>query len=89
MHLPIFLISHSNCFATELLRSESLTGDLVLKHLWHHPDAILCCSLKVSPRSYGTKPIFCMYEKILTYDVHILFGFADGACIHLRKPGWP
>ncbi|CAK8536236.1 unnamed protein product [Lathyrus sativus] len=41
--------SYRNCFATELLRSESLTGDMVLKHLWHHPDAILCCSLKTVP----------------------------------------
>lgn len=32
---------------TELLRSDSAGGDSVLKHLWHHPDAILCCSLKV------------------------------------------
>ncbi|KAJ4843176.1 hypothetical protein Tsubulata_044835 [Turnera subulata] len=33
----------------ELLRSDSLAGDSVLKHLWHHQDAILCCSLKSLP----------------------------------------
>ncbi|GAU12935.1 hypothetical protein TSUD_97460 [Trifolium subterraneum] len=27
----------------------SLVGDLMLKQLWHHPDAILCCSLKSQP----------------------------------------
>ncbi|XLR27104.1 hypothetical protein S83_055004, partial [Arachis hypogaea] len=33
----------------ELLRSDSLIGESVLKHLWHHQDAILCCSLKSVP----------------------------------------
>lgn len=30
----------------ELLRSDSQAGDAVLKLLWHHSDAILCCSVK-------------------------------------------
>ncbi|KAJ0020398.1 hypothetical protein Pint_32160 [Pistacia integerrima] len=33
----------------ELFRSDSVVGDSVLKHLWHHQDAILCCSLKSLP----------------------------------------
>ncbi|MBA0866491.1 hypothetical protein Goshw_021556 [Gossypium schwendimanii] len=33
----------------ELLRSESLGGDSILKNLWQHQDAILCCSLKSQP----------------------------------------
>ncbi|XLT01386.1 hypothetical protein HN51_050737, partial [Arachis hypogaea] len=33
----------------ELLRSDSLIGESLLKHLWHHQDAILCCSLKSVP----------------------------------------
>ncbi|XLS93734.1 hypothetical protein HN51_069742, partial [Arachis hypogaea] len=33
----------------ELLRSDSLMGESVLKYLWHHQDAILCCSLKSVP----------------------------------------
>ncbi|MBA0574641.1 hypothetical protein Golob_001829 [Gossypium lobatum] len=33
----------------ELLKSESLGGDSVLKNLWQHQDAILCCSLKSVP----------------------------------------
>ncbi|MFQ6624821.1 hypothetical protein Gotur_003229 [Gossypium turneri] len=33
----------------ELLRSESLGSDLILKNLWQHQDAILCCSLKSLP----------------------------------------
>ncbi|WVZ02109.1 hypothetical protein V8G54_022915 [Vigna mungo] len=34
---------------SDLLRSDSLVGDTMLKHLWHHQDAILCCSLKTLP----------------------------------------
>ncbi|XP_068655721.1 homeobox-leucine zipper protein HOX32-like isoform X1 [Aristolochia californica] len=30
----------------ELLRADSQAGDSLLKLLWHHSDAILCCSLK-------------------------------------------
>ncbi|CAK8576229.1 unnamed protein product [Lathyrus sativus] len=41
--------SYSCYLGTELLRSDSLVGDLILKQLWHHPDAILCCSLKPQP----------------------------------------
>ncbi|XP_045801835.1 homeobox-leucine zipper protein REVOLUTA-like [Trifolium pratense] len=41
--------SYSNYLEVPLLRSDSLIGDMVLKHLWHHPDAILCCSLKTVP----------------------------------------
>ncbi|PKA45763.1 Homeobox-leucine zipper protein HOX32 [Apostasia shenzhenica] len=34
----------------ELLRSEShQSGESLLKLMWHHSDAILCCSLKASP----------------------------------------
>ncbi|KAF9594836.1 hypothetical protein IFM89_034819 [Coptis chinensis] len=42
-------VLHSSIFyhiGAELLRSSSDAGDSVLKLLWHHPDAILCCSLK-------------------------------------------
>ncbi|GAU15654.1 hypothetical protein TSUD_109120 [Trifolium subterraneum] len=41
--------SYSTYLAAPLLRSDSVIGDMVLKHLWHHPDAILCCSLKTVP----------------------------------------
>ncbi|KAK1588404.1 hypothetical protein Q3G72_022889 [Acer saccharum] len=40
--------SYSYYIGEELFRSDSLGGDTLLKHLWHHPDAILCCSLKQS-----------------------------------------
>ncbi|KAK9168818.1 hypothetical protein Syun_000958 [Stephania yunnanensis] len=33
----------------KLLRCDGEDGDSVLKLLWHHPDAILCCSLKSLP----------------------------------------
>ncbi|KEH30037.1 putative transcription factor & lipid binding HD-SAD family [Medicago truncatula] len=41
--------SYSYYLGTDLLRSDSLVGDLMLKQLWHHQDAILCCSLKSQP----------------------------------------
>ncbi|GAB4859224.1 hypothetical protein Ancab_010684 [Ancistrocladus abbreviatus] len=41
--------SYSYYLGTELLRTVSLGDDSMLKHLWHHPDAILCCSLKSLP----------------------------------------
>ncbi|ESW04256.1 hypothetical protein PHAVU_011G079800 [Phaseolus vulgaris] len=41
--------SYSYYLRSDLLRSDSLVGDMMLKHLWHHQDAILCCSLKSLP----------------------------------------
>ncbi|RYR08575.1 hypothetical protein Ahy_B05g076321 [Arachis hypogaea] len=39
----------ANWICCKLLRSDSLISESVLKHLWHHQDAILCCSLKSVP----------------------------------------
>ncbi|QHN92534.1 Cation/calcium exchanger [Arachis hypogaea] len=39
----------ANWIYCKLLRSDSLIGESLLKHLWHHQDAILCCSLKSVP----------------------------------------
>ncbi|OIW13909.1 hypothetical protein TanjilG_31798 [Lupinus angustifolius] len=33
---------------TELFRVESTSGDAILKQLWHHSDAIMCCSVKTN-----------------------------------------
>ncbi|CAO2814340.1 unnamed protein product [Amaranthus hypochondriacus] len=33
----------------ELLRTSSAADDTVLKHLWHHQDAIVCCLMKYPP----------------------------------------
>ncbi|KAK7369215.1 hypothetical protein VNO80_11250 [Phaseolus coccineus] len=33
---------------TELFRVESTSGDAILKQLWHHSDAVLCCSVKTN-----------------------------------------
>ncbi|XP_021745941.1 homeobox-leucine zipper protein REVOLUTA-like [Chenopodium quinoa] len=41
--------SYSYHMGTELLRTSSAGDDTVLKHLWHHQDAIVCCSLKSLP----------------------------------------
>lgn len=36
----------------ELLQAaaESSAGDAILKQLWHHSDAIMCCSVKTNVR---------------------------------------
>ncbi|KAL6199930.1 hypothetical protein ACLB2K_029712 [Fragaria x ananassa] len=41
--------SYSYHLGAELLQPDSVGGDSMLKHLWHHQDAILCCSLKSVP----------------------------------------
>ncbi|XP_065865934.1 homeobox-leucine zipper protein REVOLUTA isoform X1 [Euphorbia lathyris] len=41
--------SYSFYLGAELLRSDSLAEDSILKNLWHHQDAVLCCSLKSLP----------------------------------------
>ncbi|XP_077252918.1 homeobox-leucine zipper protein HOX9-like isoform X2 [Tasmannia lanceolata] len=41
--------SYSYHFGVELLRSDSQSRDSMLKLLWNHSDAILCCSLKSLP----------------------------------------
>ncbi|XLR69396.1 hypothetical protein S83_020068, partial [Arachis hypogaea] len=41
--------SYSYYLGAELLKFDSLIGESVLKYLWHHQDAILCCSLKSVP----------------------------------------
>ncbi|KAL2239830.1 homeobox-leucine zipper protein REVOLUTA [Sesamum indicum] len=41
--------SYSYHLGTELLRADSTSGESVLKALWLHQDAILCCSLKALP----------------------------------------
>ncbi|KAK8601489.1 hypothetical protein V6N13_058814 [Hibiscus sabdariffa] len=48
---PDFLFAFEGSFhvGAELLRSESVGGDSILKELWQHQDAILCCSLKSQP----------------------------------------
>ncbi|XP_073101390.1 homeobox-leucine zipper protein HOX9 isoform X2 [Elaeis guineensis] len=39
-----------NChLGMELLRYDGETGESMLKVLWHHQDAILCCSFKMQP----------------------------------------
>ncbi|KAK2654673.1 hypothetical protein Ddye_014529 [Dipteronia dyeriana] len=44
-------ISHSyRCYmGVELLKSGAEESDSILKTLWHHSDAIMCCSLKALP----------------------------------------
>ncbi|KAH6793161.1 Homeobox-leucine zipper family protein / lipid-binding START domain-containing protein [Perilla frutescens var. hirtella] len=38
----------------ELLQSDSPAGDAVLKQLWHHSDAIMCCSVKMNASAVFT-----------------------------------
>ncbi|CAL5346416.1 unnamed protein product [Camellia sinensis] len=39
---------------SELLRVDAQTGDAVLKQLWHHSDAIMCCSVKLNASAVFT-----------------------------------
>ncbi|CAA0834066.1 Homeobox-leucine zipper protein REVOLUTA [Striga hermonthica] len=41
--------SYSYHSGADLLGAESTSGEGLLKSLWHHQDAILCCSLKAVP----------------------------------------
>ncbi|KAH6830717.1 Homeobox-leucine zipper family protein / lipid-binding START domain-containing protein [Perilla frutescens var. hirtella] len=38
----------------ELLQADSPAGDAVLKQLWHHSDAIMCCSVKMNASAVFT-----------------------------------
>lgn len=63
----IFFLFHSYHIGAELLRSDSLSGggDSMLKSLWHHENAILCCSLKVC-----TSAIFFLNTKPVGHEFH-------------------
>nr|XP_010920424.1 homeobox-leucine zipper protein HOX9 isoform X4 [Elaeis guineensis] len=41
--------SYNYYLGMELLKSDGETGESLLKVLWHHQDAILCCSFKMQP----------------------------------------
>ncbi|GLU02492.1 hypothetical protein SLE2022_197410 [Rubroshorea leprosula] len=41
--------SYSYHLGVEFMRSDSLDSDSILKNLWHHQDAVLCCSIKSLP----------------------------------------
>ncbi|XP_074285612.1 homeobox-leucine zipper protein ATHB-15-like [Silene latifolia] len=48
--LACWICQSYRCFlGTELLKSAGDGGDAVLKSLWSHSDAIMCCSLKAVP----------------------------------------
>ncbi|KAH9623020.1 hypothetical protein KSS87_007498 [Heliosperma pusillum] len=55
------------CFlGVDLLKSAGEGGDAVLKSLWQHPDAILCCSLKTMPVfTFGNQAGLDMLETTL------------------------
>ncbi|KAL0363628.1 UNVERIFIED_CONTAM: Homeobox-leucine zipper protein ATHB-14 [Sesamum calycinum] len=38
----------------ELLQADSTAGDAVLKQLWHHSDAIMCCSVRMNASAVFT-----------------------------------
>ncbi|GER52114.1 homeobox-leucine zipper protein HOX32 [Striga asiatica] len=41
--------SYRNYMGVDLLKSNGLSSESILKALWHYSDAILCCSLKAMP----------------------------------------
>jgi hypothetical protein len=48
-NIAVYLMSlFFRCFlGAELLKSNNEGNESLLKSLWHHSDAILCCTLKV------------------------------------------
>lgn len=45
----------------ELLRLDSQAGDSLLKTLWHHSDAIMCCSMKTNVMALSACSFFLVY----------------------------
>lgn len=48
---PIALLTYLSFrihVGVELLQADSQSGDAMLKKLWHHSDAIMCCSVKTN-----------------------------------------
>jgi hypothetical protein len=54
----------------ELFRVDSQAGDAILKQLWHHSDAILCCSVKTNVIFF-----FCFFSCSVVlnflYSIHL------------------
>lgn len=42
----------------ELFRIDSQAGDAILKQLWHHSDALLCCSVKTNVTNFPASSDF-------------------------------
>lgn len=61
----------------ELLRADTQAGDSVLKLLWHHSDAIMCCSLKANVIS----------ASVILYHFHLNFCFVESFVFGLRMSG--
>lgn len=71
-YVPLKMPNHF-CFAAavltsrvhtgaELLRVDSQGGDAVLKQLWNHSDAIMCCSLKTNVTFHYFSTLFTEHE---------------------------
>lgn len=60
---------------SELVRSDSLGGESVLKNLWHHQDAILCCSLKVRVQFFSFKYVKSI--SVMFYEQSLRSHFID------------
>lgn len=99
------LMNHLWCFRAhtglEILREGSQTSDSLLKLLWHHSDAIVCCSLKARFRIYAS-----LLHAFLTADHNIcsffmgpysrhkntsdrnVHSFAGFSCFYLLQSSW-
>lgn len=86
-----FLLLHlisSYHMGTELLQTDSRGDESVLKNLWQHQDAILCCSLKVwillSCKQHVTVSKKILYV-VLRWNMNI---YVKKKCINLVNPRW-
>lgn len=64
----------------ELLKSSGGGSDSILKALWHHSDAIMCCSVKVILSSLALL-VFLLFHRVPLL-------LAGSAGFHICKPGW-
>lgn len=46
--------------------TQGCDGDTLLKQLWNHSDAILCCSLKTNVRFYS---VYCFWSSVQMFDL--------------------
>lgn len=53
--------------------TQGCDGDTLLKQLWNHSDAILCCSLKTIVRFLGSYSYFyffnCFWSSVQMFDL--------------------
>lgn len=86
-------ISFSVHTGGELLQADSPAGDAVLKQLWHHSDAIMCCSVKMNVSHFSSLHFFSLCFSLFFIrktDYFTKWCLTAGiSSFHVCKPGRP